>query len=294
LSLLTISGSDAVLVNQARDLYTAQWPGTPERIDLSETLAVGLIDLLASPSLFGGVRYAVLDHLESSEDALLVLETNLPGSDAVLVACWRGIVRGATKKRLEALGTLETVAVPRPGDVADKVRSLASAKGIVLDGAGTALLSERLGGDWGRMESVLSQLRDSGLTTPTEAMLRTLCGSSVAPVAVWDVTDAVSQGRCSEALRLALHTEPVVLANWIGKETLNLAAVEDAKLTAEQAAAALELHIFRARKLVSWVRRGRRDWSGAITAAAELDIAAKSGDSDAMLCALGTWAQLVS
>jgi DNA polymerase III delta subunit len=294
-SLLVISGSDDVLVNQALDKAVADWEGVPERIDFLEAGAGRLLELLRSPSLFGGTRHGLLDHLESSEEALAALEQYMPGSDAVVVACWRGSLKAAAKKRLEAIGTLTTVAVPVKGDITITIKAMAKAQGVVLDADGIEVLRSRLGSDWGRMESVLSQLGTSGLSTPTAAMIERLCGTTSSAVAVWDVTDAVSRGAYSEALVLATQVEPVVLASWVGKETLTMSRIYEEHWNAGQAASELGLHPFRAKKAVAWVhKRGSRNWNGAIVAAGKLDIAAKGGTSDRLVSAFARWMSAVA
>jgi DNA polymerase III delta subunit len=294
-SLLVISGGDDVLVNQALDKSVSQWTESIERIDFLEGTTGRLLELLRSPSLFGGTRHGVVDHLEASEDALVVLEQYAGESDAVVVACWRGTLRAGPKKRLEAIGTLLTVTVPVKGDVAVSIKAMAKSEGVVLDAECVEILRSRLGSDWGRMESVLSQLGSSGLSTPTAAMIERLCGTTSGTVAVWDVTDAVSRGAYAEALALATQVEPVVLASWVGKETLAMSRIYEEGWNAGQVASELGLHPFRAKKAVAWVhKRGLRNWNSAIAAAGKLDIAAKGGTSERLLSAFAEWISAVA
>ena len=291
MSLVVVAGNDDVLVNQAREQLTWDWSGNIERIDLSDDVA-RLVDLLVNPSLFDATRRGVVDHLEV-EGGLEALEKHLSGSDAEVVACWRGTPRAPAKKRLEKLGQLISASVPVKGEISVRIRASAERHGITLTPEGIATLAERLGTNWGRLESVLAQLGAAGLATPNTAMLITLCGSAGRAPAVWDVTDAIASGARGEALALAARVEPVVLASWIAKETLGMARITEGGWAAERAAKELGIHPFRASKAVAWARR-RRDWSLAVALSGRLDIAAKSGDAACYLSALADWMAAVA
>ncbi len=272
MKLRIICGSNDILVNQERDRVTSQWSGPIERVDLSESTAE-LATMLRSPSLFGDNRHLVLDHLEASEKGLEALDTYASSSDAVAVACWRGAVRAKDKERLGALGDVLVVSAGKVGD-----RITAMAKGRVeLSDEALGVLVDRLGEDWGRVSSVLDQLVGAGVSRPSARVVATLCGSASASVAVWDVTDALTKGRLREGLALVERVEPVVLANWIGKETVFAARIAEGGWNAARAESELGVSAYRARNLVAWVKRSRVDWARAIADAAALDIAAKRG-----------------
>jgi DNA polymerase III delta subunit len=286
-----LCGASNVLVNQERDTLVGSWNQPVERIDVGEDGVGRLVELLASPSLFGEVRYGVVDGVEGLEGALEVLETYAGASSAVVVVCWRASVRGNVKKRLEAIGTVVSVSVPVRGEVETRVTAMAARAGVTLTHEGVLVLTGHLGEDWGRVRGILSQLGSSGLTNPSPAMLVTLCGSGGGGAMVWDVTDALGAGNLREALCLVGKCEPVVLANWIGKETLLMARAHEGGWSAAQVESELELTPFRARKIAKGARVAR-DWGAALAAAGDLDIAAKSGDPVLMLAGFARWATL--
>ena len=300
IELVIVVGSNELLVAQRRDALLAAF-GTAdiERVDLRSDLGSRVVDLVGSATLFGTPRCGLLDHLDASVGVLDVLEEYGAASDTRLVATFHGKPVKVVLARLEALGIIDKVTEPtRTADRVALVTTMATREGITLDRAGANLLATRLGGDWGRVGSVLTQLAVGGFTSPSLTQLEILVGTAVEDAVPWGVTDAAAQGNLAAVLAGAQGIEPVAVSSWVVAETLRLVEVAQEGWSADEAASALAIHSFRAQKLVRWATRlDRARLAEALATAAALDLAAKSSQTahrdTAVIRALAHWAQSV-
>ena len=292
MKLVVISGTDDVLVNQTRDRVVAATLIDPERLDISEDSGAHLVDLLGALSLFGEGRHGLVDHLEADGGSgLTLLETHAQGSDAVVVACWRGRLGAAHKRRIEALGELvQAASVGKAAEQVALVKSLGKEAGLSLSSGVESILAGRLGEDPGRLSSVIEQLADAGILSPTEAQVSLLCGSANKDRPAWDVTDAVAAGRPVEAIHIAQEVPAILLASWLGGESLRMLRILEGGLGETEAASVLKIHPFRAKKLVRWAEDlGYDKLRQSCYSAVRLDLAAKGGDEAALLAATAQW-----
>jgi len=251
-----------------------------------------LVDAIGSASLFGGPRQVLLTNLAATSPALEVLETYAKSSDAVVLASFTGRSSPKAISRLEALGKVTKIASPsKEADSVSQLLELAALSKVSLDADTATALVNRLDGDWARAQSIITQLDLAELHHPTASQVLTLAGSKASAPVPWTITEAAAARRPHDALAAACKLEPVVLASWVGGETLRLAAIVEGSLSKEQAASQLSIHPFRAGKLVTWAKRITPAQLGEmIRAAALLELAAKdSPAAERSLAALATW-----
>jgi DNA polymerase III delta subunit len=295
LTLTVIAGSDETLVyRKLRALETQLEAPSIERWDLSSDQVL-LGDLLGSASLFDTARYAIVYNLDAT--SLETVESLAPISSAVILASYTGRLTPKLSARFEALGQLIRVSSPvKAADRTSLLISLARDSGVELSSPIAGDLSELLDGNWARAASIIDQLSMAQIAKPTLSQVTVLAGSSKRRVVPWDITNAASSANTPLALQAACALEPVVLASWLGSETLKLAAVVENSWSASQAASSLDIPPFRAQRLVAWSRQlSPAKTRQAIRAVGQIELAAKAPNAKiAVMVPLTAWLTAVS
>jgi len=286
----TLAGSDPVLLSwRLDDLLSSMTDVTIERIDLDTDPLSRLSDLLGAPSLFGGVRTAVVNHVTATNGVLELLERYADSSAATVIVLFTGTLSAKAQGRLEAIGSFEKIVAPtKTPEVVALLTQMARSLNVTLTASQVNDLAQRLDGDFARAHSIFTQLALAGTTTPEH--FEALLGSLTTPVAPWDVTDAAANRDIPAALAAATQIDAVPMAVWVGAESLRLARIKEGNLDAASAAKVLKIQPFRAQKLVRWANRhSAHSVRALIDAAANLDVVAKTGTEAEVLSALAAW-----
>jgi DNA polymerase III delta subunit len=225
------------------------------RADLAEESDQAALLDLACPSLFGGRRTALVDHIELAHPDHLA---GLAGSDLLLVARTHGQLPKPVKAALEQLdATFHRCATPRGRDLPAAVTELADHHGITLQRASRQLLVDRSGHDLARIDSILRGLAAAGLTTPSVRQTEVLLGSQAAPGVPWDLSDAAERGDTAAVLQSARTVDPLAACGWMTARAIQLATIVEADWqTPSDIKSGLGLrHEFQAKQLGAAARR---------------------------------------
>lgn len=288
-------GDDPGLVGQAVHALTARLVGGGDPSLVVEEfggpgidqLDVGLvIDACTTPPFLVERRVVVVreaGQLTAPDAKRLVAYLGDPLVTTVLVLVGGGgTVPAALVKAVTATGEVVDTAVgtgkARSQWLAEHLRG----GPVRLDGRATAVLSDHLGGDMGRLEGLLDTLASAygrGAAVSAEDLGPFL--GEAGTLAPWDLTDAVDAGETAKALTV-LHrmlvagdTHPLVVMSILHRHYRQLLRLDGAEVTsAEQAAEVLGIRsAFPAKKaLAQSTRLGAARIASAIRMLAQADM----------------------
>ncbi|MPV39050.1 DNA polymerase III subunit delta [Georgenia subflava] len=288
--VVLVRGTEGLLADRAVDRLVEQARAADPQVEITYLEAAayenGVLEMVASPSLFGERRCVVVQGAEAMTDAFLDDALKYLGSvpeDVWLVIRHNGGARG--KKLLDAVAAaghpvVACDAIKRDGDKVDFVRADFSRARRRIDPDAVQALVEAVGADLRELGAATSQLiADTAGTVTTDVVLRYYGGRVEATG--FKVADAAVAGHAGEAVALLRHavatgTGPVPIVAALAVKLRTLAKV--AATRGRSGVSAGELG------LAPWqIDRARRDLSGwtpeglasAITAVAAADAEVK-------------------
>jgi hypothetical protein len=206
---------------------------------------------LCGGGLFGGEQWAEVLNVELVEPTWFDV-----GGDAHLagVYLWRD---ARARKKIDRLGDVARIETIDDAWKRRELRSMFTTRGVEVSREAHRLLVERCRGDVLRASSVARGAQMAGLDRLGESQCRQLLGSHLPGSTLFDVVDAVLDGRMSVAVGGAEGLEPVVVASQL---SLAVAAVLVSHELGEarKVAAVCGLHPFVASKRVAAARRWDR------------------------------------
>ena len=297
--VLVVGGED-VLAERALAAVVRRAREADPEVTLQELEAAGYetgrLELLASPSLFGGGKVLVVHGVEAAPEAFaadLARYLAAPAPDVCLVLRHPGGQRGrAILEAARSAGAPEAVCAPITKDddkvefVADEFRRL----GRRASPQAVRALVDAVGSDLRELAAACARLAEDAELSDQPRVeadaVEQLFGGRV-EVTGFKVADAAVAGRADQALSLLRHAlatgaDPVPLVAALAGKLRAMAKVSGAGAgrSADQAAALglAPWQIDRARReLRGWTERGLAD---SIVAVAEADTAVKGGGRD--------------
>jgi DNA polymerase III subunit delta len=298
--VVLVVGSEDLLAERAVAAVVRRARETDPELSVESLEAAGYeagrLELVTSPSLFGGGKVLLVNGVEAATDALVADATRYvqaPAPDVVLVLRHGGGQRG--KGLLDAArraGAAEAACVPITKDdekvdfAANEFRRL----GRRASPQAVRALVDAVGSDLRELAAACSQLAENAEVAGAariEADTVELWFGGRVEVTGFKVADAAVAGRADQALSLLRHAlatgaDPVPLVAALAMKLRALAKVSSVGRgrSADQAAALgmAPWQVDRARRELSgWTERGMAD---AIVAIAEADTAVKGGGRD--------------
>jgi DNA polymerase-3 subunit delta len=219
-----LAGAEALVRDDAlAALGSAVLAGAPrefdsDRLDGETATAGGLVDALHTLPVLAPRRLVILREPEARKAAARALVEAIPDlvqelgaqsgpRGAVLVVCAAQVDRRAAwvKAFREPAALVECEAPTRAPELVGFVRAEAKRQGVALGPGAAELLAERVGPQllWLRHELEKASLLAGPGEPVTRAHVAALT-SDVAEEPIWDLTDAIGEGRSADAL-LVLH-----------------------------------------------------------------------------------------
>lgn len=298
--VVLVVGSEDVLAERAVGTVVAKAKAADPELSVERIEAAayesGRLELLASPSLFGGGSLVVVENAEAANDALaadLTRYLGAPAPDVCLVVRHSGGVRA--KALLEAArkaGAVEAACAPITKDEEKVDFATAEFRRLGRRASPQAVraLVDAVGSDLRELAAACNQLASDAAVEGEgriEADVVELWFGGRVEVTGFKVADATVAGRSDQALSLLRHAlatgaDPVPLVAAIAMKVRGLAKVSAAGRGSSQSLAG-ELG------MAPWqIDRSRRELNGwtddglaeAVVALAEADTAVKGGGRD--------------
>lgn len=212
--VVLIKAGEDILGERARDSLVAQARAMDPEIDVeridARTYSPGHLQMVMSPSLFGGGTIAVADHLKDMNDSFLEDALNYvtdPSPDTFLVLIHEGGNRGLKLTKAIHKAGFDTVTIDplkRDADKAALLRADAKKAGRRIGDDALAALVDGLGSDVREMVSALAQLMSDVDGPITAETVKTYYSGRVEATG-FAVADAAIAGREGHALHLLRH-----------------------------------------------------------------------------------------
>lgn len=293
--LVLVSGPEDLLAERAVGLVIEQARATHGEVEISDVDAAayesGMLDVLASPSLFGEPRVVVVRRVEACNDAFLTdaLEhLDHLADDVHLVLQHGGGVRG--KKLLDAVKSaghpvVVCEAIKKDSDKTAFVSDELRRAGRRADAGGVRALVEAVGSDLRELASAVAQLVADTKGTIGAQVVEQYYGGRIEATG-FRVADAAVAGKVAESVALLRHAmstgvDPVPLVAALAAKLRTLAKVAAMRGRSGMSAGDLGLapwQVDRARKeLGRWTPE---TLAAAIDAVAQADAEVKGASRD--------------
>lgn len=286
--IVLIKSKEEALTERARDRLVAQARSQDPDIEVTQIDAAsytgGELAVLASPSLFGGAKIAIVTGLETMNDDFLGDCMQLlqdPSPDLFLIAIRNGKAgRGIKLDTAIGQAGFPVVVIEEVKNPGDKIALLKAdarrAKRTVAEDAYQALV-DGLGSDLRELTSALRQLFDDVEGTITAKAVDTYYGGRVEAKS-FAVADAAVAGNVARALELLRHalatgTAEVLIVSALAMKVRQLALVS-ATMGRDGASVKLSMQPWQ----MDRARRDLRNWSDVGLSAAIRSIAKADGD----------------
>lgn len=292
--VVLLSGGEGLLADRAVQLISDLAHEADANVEVTQLEAAGyergMLEMLASPSLFGEQKLVIVSGVEQTNDEFLTEATEYvasPPPDVWLVLRHGGGVRG--KRLLDAITkakhpVVDCDPIKRDSEKADFVLAEFRRARRRIDAEGVRALVDALGNDLRELGAACAQLVADTSGTVTSELVNKYYGGRVEANA-FKVADAVAAGRRGEALvslrhALATGADPVPIVAALAMKMRGLAKVAAARargLTARDLGMA-PWQVDRARKeLGGWTPDGI---ATAISAIAQADAEVKGLSRD--------------
>lgn len=293
--VVLVAGAESLFAERAVDQMVAQARSADPQVEVTRWEAAGydsgMLEMVASPSLFGESRLIVIGGVESTNDAFLtdaLAYLEAPAEDVWVVLVHGGGVRG--KKLLDAVRAsgcpvIACDPIKKDAEKADFVSAEFKRGKRRIEPAAIRALVDAVGSDLRELAASCSQLIADTDGPVSEAMVAQYHGGRVEATG-FRVADAAVAGNTGEAVALLRHAlatgaDPVPLVTALASKLRTLAKVAAMRGRGSDAAKTLGL----APWLVDKANRELNGWTPeglatAITAVATADAEVKGASRD--------------